>query len=227
MRRPRSPSRTSRRRAGRRCRATSRAAAGRRRARRGGSDGSRGAAAAGSSSASGIIVRNGVVAQPVAGRIGRQAELGARRVHRRRGQLDRERLDRRQPERDAHDRDPVELGDERGGVLPAVSRTITSGRQSSTIARRPGSAAAVSMRAKYSPIITALAVSRSICAELAEQRHPLLRRRLAERARTAGRPARRCPRAGPAPRRAPRARRAARRARTGRAGSGARRCRAW
>ena len=47
------------------------------------------------------------------------------------------------------------------------SRTITSGRQSSTIARRPGSAAAVSMRAKYSPIIAALAVSRSSCANSA------------------------------------------------------------
>ena len=44
---------------------------------------------------------------------------------------------------------------------------MTSGRQSSMIARKPGSAAAVSMRPKNSPTMRSLAVSRSSFAKSA------------------------------------------------------------
>ena len=159
----RSPTRTSRRRADRRCRATSRGS--------GGASSDDGVAEAmDGGHGDGRVLerlrdhreeRGRRAAGRRPGRAAGRARRGPRPRRRRRASIE-QRLDRREPERDADDRDAVELGDQRGGVLPE-SRTITSGRHSSTIARRPGSAAAVSRRAKYSPIIAALAVSRSIC----------------------------------------------------------------
>ena len=163
------------------------------------------------------------LAHPVAGRVGRQAELGARRVDRGRGQVDRERLDRGEPERDPDDRDPVELGDQRGGVLPALADdhvgppVLDDGAQAG---QRRGGVHAGEVLADHHGV-GGVEVQ---LAELGEQRHPLLRRRLAEgRVRQAGPLDVACVLA-PAPRPAPRARRAARRARTAPGASRARHC---
>ena len=61
-----------------------------------------------------------------------------------------------------------------------LSRTITSGSYSSTIERSPGSAARVSIRAKNSPIIAALAPLDAVLRELGHERHPLLGRWVAD-----------------------------------------------
>ena len=120
------------------------------------------------------------VAEPVAGGIGRQAEAGARAVERGRGQADRQLLDRREPERDAGDRDAVLLGDERGRELPAVAHDhvgppVLDDRAQAGQRRRRVHAGEVV--ADHHGVGAVDVHPR----EVGEQRHPLLRRRLAER----------------------------------------------
>ena len=61
-------------------------------------------------------------------RVGRQAELGARCVHRGHGQVDRERLERGEPECDPDDGIHVELGDAAWKRTPSPARRMASGR---------------------------------------------------------------------------------------------------
>jgi hypothetical protein len=61
------------------------------------------------------------LAHAVAVGVGGQPERRAQVVDRRRGQRDRPLLQRREPEPDAHDRDVVQLADERRAVLPRLA----------------------------------------------------------------------------------------------------------
>jgi hypothetical protein len=120
------------------------------------------------------------VAQPVAGRVGGQAQRSASAVDLRRRLADGQLLDGGEPETDAHERDAVQLGDQGRGELPAladddVGAPVLDDRPQA--GQRRSNVDAGEEVADH-PRLRRVDVQAS---ELLQQRHPLLGRGVADR----------------------------------------------